>query len=483
MQQDMQEKNFKVLNDLTEKRTTGRTASPGYEVQIIECDDSHEKIRASMVEVESYPRLIEAITLLETDFFRRPIPEEEKKKIIYESTPDVRKNDATLYGIQMALPSMTRPIDDYVHINLKDPATRIRGKKDLEFAQLMRELLSDLRSHQQEAKNRRCRFCQRQQTKFGTTSTMTQTPQNITSNTGNNSQTKTTLRVLRRLNKTPLQQINQGHSKESFRIIFKNLSSVKESLDNEHSLRRLQGRRLLYICIVTSKDKNRIQLYNNQDICNSHSKKSNQTCKEYDNRFLQQTLYHTKKDRQSYNPSIRAEIWGNYLSQITRSLRKTVVSLYRDKHTPSDVLCTNVHQPGRRAIKTNSSNGMVSINRDIQKTEQDIWPIRRGSVCNKTEQEAVQILQLVPGQSISRNQRTESLLVAMEQPLLLSPVESNTTDPTEGSTGKDNYDNNYANVEVCDLVSNSEKIRIAEPIKIQALEIIPDQKAANILYL
>ncbi|PVU89788.1 hypothetical protein BB561_005160 [Smittium simulii] len=99
--------------------------------------------------------------------------------------------------------------------------------------------------------------------------------------------------------------------------------------------------------------------------------------------------------------------------------------------------------PESCGLITGSSNGIISINRDIQETEQNIWPIQRGS--------------LVPGQSISRNQRTEPLLVAMEQPLIFSPVESNTTDPTEDSTGKDNYDNNYANVEVCDLVSNSGK--------------------------
>ncbi|PVU86965.1 hypothetical protein BB561_006499 [Smittium simulii] len=83
-----------------------------------------------------------------------------------------------------------------------------------------------------------------------------------------------------------------------------------------------------------------------------------------------------------------------------------------------------------KLLETDCSNGMVSINRDIQETEQNIWSIRRGSVCNKTEQKAVQILQLVPGQSINS---------------------------TESSTGKDNYDNNYANVKVCDLVSNSGK--------------------------
>ncbi|PVU85539.1 hypothetical protein BB561_006934 [Smittium simulii] len=49
------------------------------EVQNIECENPHEKVRASMVEVESYPRLIEATLLLENDFFRSPIPEGKKK--------------------------------------------------------------------------------------------------------------------------------------------------------------------------------------------------------------------------------------------------------------------------------------------------------------------------------------------------------------------------------------------------------------------
>ncbi|PVU88033.1 hypothetical protein BB561_006057 [Smittium simulii] len=72
----------------------------------------------------------------------------------------------------------------------------------------------------------------------------------------------------------------------------------------------------------------------------------------------------------------------------------------------------------------------LSAQTDIQEAEQNIWPIRCGSVCNKTEQEAIQILQLL---------------------LLLSPIESNTTYLTESSTEKYNYDNNNANVEICDL--------------------------------
>ncbi|PVU92583.1 hypothetical protein BB561_003738 [Smittium simulii] len=45
----------------------------------------------------------------------------------------------------------------------------------------------------------------------------------------------------------------------------------------------------------------------------------------------------------------------------------------------------------------------------------------------------------------------------MEHSLLLFPVESNTTDPTESSTEKGNNNKNIANVEVCNLVSNSGK--------------------------
>ncbi|OMJ08773.1 hypothetical protein AYI70_g11331 [Smittium culicis] len=150
MQQDIQEKFFEALNDLKEKvrflyneiEEQGAQQTQAMEVQNIECDDPHEKVRAPIVEIESFPRFIEAIPSFDTNLLWSSIPEEERKENIYKcpkflgmkytppplneaATAAVRKNDAALYGIQIALSSMTRPIDYYVHRKLKDLATSI----------------------------------------------------------------------------------------------------------------------------------------------------------------------------------------------------------------------------------------------------------------------------------------------------------------------------------------------------------------------
>ncbi|PVU92287.1 hypothetical protein BB561_003943 [Smittium simulii] len=131
----MQEKFFEALNDLTEKvqflyierKKQGAQQAQAIKIQNIECDNPHEKVRAPMVKIESYPRLIETTPSLETDFFRSLMPEG-KKKFIYEcpkflgmnitlpplneeATSAVQKNDAAFYGIQMALANITKPIE------------------------------------------------------------------------------------------------------------------------------------------------------------------------------------------------------------------------------------------------------------------------------------------------------------------------------------------------------------------------------------
>ncbi|PVU92303.1 hypothetical protein BB561_003915 [Smittium simulii] len=168
----MEEQLIQVIKDLTEKinilymdrerQVTQQTLQ--MEVQDPECGDPHARIRAPMVEVESYPRFLEAIPSLEEDFFRNPISEEERKEIVYSCpkflgmnyTPpplnktaptSVRKMDSILNGIQLSLANLTRPIDQYVHDKLRRyPETDPKDNEDSNFAVSMRKLISDLAS-------------------------------------------------------------------------------------------------------------------------------------------------------------------------------------------------------------------------------------------------------------------------------------------------------------------------------------------------
>ncbi|PVU96747.1 hypothetical protein BB561_000985 [Smittium simulii] len=289
-----------------EKEQQGAQQAQDMEVQNIECDDPHEKVRALMVEVESYPRLVEAIPLLETDFFRSPIPEEKRKEIIYE------------------------PIDDYVHRKLKNPNTMIQGNEDLKFAHTMRELLSDLAS-----------------------------------------------------------------------------SITQNRIDNLHKSMELPGR-VPQLVEPTVKP-----LVENKQLDALLAAKK-------------PTARSRRNKRSPFRPRQQTAAVGRsvlfYLDNTT-----TLAYVRKFGGATSPKLLEVSKKLWSHCIETNTRPQM-----------------------SYTEQEAAQILQLVPGQSITTPGCNGTAPTVV-------PVKSNTTDPTEISTGKDNYDNNYANVEVCDLGSNSGK--------------------------
>ncbi|PVU90191.1 hypothetical protein BB561_004990 [Smittium simulii] len=196
MQQDMQEKFFEAISNLTGKSVT--------------------------------------IYMKESESRWSPIPEKERGEIIYEcpeflgmkytppplnetATPVVRKNDAALCGIQMALTNMTRPIDYYVNRKLKGPTTGIQDSKDLILPQQsitqsrvnnlhrsMRlpgrvpQLLQSINKPPVENKQLEALLaaisCQHRaekmgETAFGTSFATAHTPQNTIPNTANNAHT------------------------------------------------------------------------------------------------------------------------------------------------------------------------------------------------------------------------------------------------------------------------------------------------------
>ncbi|PVU93877.1 hypothetical protein BB561_002971 [Smittium simulii] len=316
---------------------------------------------------------------LETDFFRSPIPEEEIKSIIYEcpkflgmkytppllneaATSAVLKNDAALYGIQMALAKLARPIDYYVHMKIKDPiidpigtchpTTRIQGNEDLEFAHTMIELLFDVASSITQnrinslhnsmeipgrlgallaakksiaisRKNKRSSLCPRKQTALGTTSATAQTPHNATPNTEDNS-----LRLMH-LNQNYRQQLSQKHSREGIQdSVQESESREAKGFDGEKLYkfqknkceatyskeikyffgREAKSNQLLSsanssFALLQAKIKQGSQQCNHQGCCGFSSKKCNRAGKKRSTGVLQPVLYNTKEDRRSTSSS------------------------------------------------------------------------------------------------------------------------------------------------------------------------------------
>ncbi|PVU91406.1 hypothetical protein BB561_004407 [Smittium simulii] len=118
-----------------------------------------------MVEIETYPKLLEAIPCLEKNVFRACISEEARKELIYGSArfcgmnynpPPINKNasstvkkmDSAMYRIQSMLANLTRLMDQYVHDKLRmEPNTDILNNRDLEHNLMIREIIADIAAH------------------------------------------------------------------------------------------------------------------------------------------------------------------------------------------------------------------------------------------------------------------------------------------------------------------------------------------------
>ncbi|PVU90989.1 hypothetical protein BB561_004615 [Smittium simulii] len=111
-----------------------------------------------------YQELSSAIPSITNDFFRSPITDMERRRflgtcprnegMVYDPpilneiglSADFKKGDNRLYDIQYKLSGLTRPIDYFVHSTIQDPRA-LTPDTAIEFANLMRMLLSDLATH------------------------------------------------------------------------------------------------------------------------------------------------------------------------------------------------------------------------------------------------------------------------------------------------------------------------------------------------
>ncbi|PVU95735.1 hypothetical protein BB561_001620 [Smittium simulii] len=134
--------------------------------QIPELNDPHARIRASLVEVESYPELLKAILKLESNFFKSTLKDDKRKEFIqicrrfkgmsYQQPPlnkatssTVKKAKYTLYGILLAPANITRLFDHSVKLLI--------GNNELDTLIAAREIT------EKSKKSFRKLFCLRQQ--------------------------------------------------------------------------------------------------------------------------------------------------------------------------------------------------------------------------------------------------------------------------------------------------------------------------------
>ncbi|OLY85524.1 hypothetical protein AYI68_g286 [Smittium mucronatum] len=135
-----------------------------------------------------------------------------------------------------------------------------------------------------------------------------------------------------------------------------------------------------------------------------------------------------------------------------------MVTLSQNRYpTPNDVF-PYIPQSCRCAKQTNCTNGMKNFKVIFQPNILEVWKSRRRSICLREKRIPNKLIQLISRQKGNRNQCTIAQLDSLEQPILLSTVESdsasNTEDPQRETDS--NFDN--ANVDFCNIVFRSDKV-------------------------
>ncbi|OMJ15863.1 hypothetical protein AYI70_g6974, partial [Smittium culicis] len=134
------------------------------------------------------------------------------------------------------------------------------------------------------------------------------------------------------------------------------------------------------------------------------------------------------------NTGIREEIWRYYFDQIIRNRRANMDTLPQNQHSPPSNVRTFSIEPCRRTEQVNSTNGMVSVGPNIRHTELTIRSSRRRPIRFQIEQEAENLLQLVPRHQCCGSEFAGIQLEGLEEPICVSPMELDITSNTEGQT-------------------------------------------------
>ncbi|OMJ14141.1 hypothetical protein AYI70_g8063 [Smittium culicis] len=126
-----------------------------------EPEDPYVATRVPFTDLAVYPELTEALPLIEEDFFRTPLTDEERKEVIHfcprsssmnyhppplneSASSAVKKADACLHGIEIALAQATRPIYHCVQRIIHDNLQANSEDPHILFFNTMRVHLADI---------------------------------------------------------------------------------------------------------------------------------------------------------------------------------------------------------------------------------------------------------------------------------------------------------------------------------------------------
>ncbi|PVV01415.1 hypothetical protein BB560_004166 [Smittium megazygosporum] len=147
------------------------------------------------------------------------------------------------------------------------------------------------------------------------------------------------------------------------------------------------------------------------------------------------------------------EVWRNNFSRAFEDSRRYLEILLNYKHTATCVIHFNFYKPSRCAKQAHSTDRVVYINKNVQSNRADPGFTRYRSVCSSKEQEVKKLLQLVQGPTRSGPKRLGKGMEILGKPVLLSALEPNPTNNSEGSKREDYSHPNNPGLEICNMVS------------------------------
>ncbi|OMJ07777.1 hypothetical protein AYI70_g10859 [Smittium culicis] len=413
---------IKILTELVQQLLRERECKQ-------EPEDPYVSTRIPVTDFSVYSELTEALPSIGENFFQTPLTEEERKVAIHSCPKNMKKTDSAIYGIQLALAQVTRPIDYYVHRRIQDNKVMETSKdREILFANTMRALLSDIcATVTQES-------LQQSTIPKGTDRSNTvKAPSTTAANTTESS------------HKTHDHQSNfrrrgRGRGKGYVQIgmVQDNGQPMSSGRSGERIQNPLQDPRLR---ITSAGGGTRILQPAIHDTEGERRPLTRPRPPDMEPRDLE-AAYQYKgtidgvvcTEARECGGSIK--IRGHYLPGTAGINRKDMASLPQDQHPPTSDLCFI----------------LVSIAGDILNTELEVCTTRCRPIFIIPEKEAGSILQLVPGQQSAGTECPDPQLDKIRQSILLSTPESDSLGNSQGSPRASYNDSSEINVEIHDLV-------------------------------